>query len=42
MKGFQRKYDLVTDRPTYLRTDKVIHRGAPLLKISVKSTIPTV
>ena len=25
----------VTDRPTFLLTDKVIHRGAPLLKIYI-------
>ena len=28
MKGFQKKFEVQTDLPT----DKVIHRGAPLLK----------
>ena len=32
MNGFPKKGDLVTNRLTDLLTDKVIHRGAPLLK----------
>ena len=32
MKGLQKKCELPTDRLTYSLTDKVIHRGAPLLK----------
>ena len=29
----------VTDRQTYIHTDKVIHRGAPLIKMHVYHTI---
>ena len=30
--GFQKKCDLVRQLVSYLLTDKLIHRGAPLLK----------
>ena len=32
IKGYQKKCDLVTYSLSFLQTDKVIHRGAPLLK----------
>ena len=34
---YKKKCDLVTDRQTDRLTDKVIHRGAPLLKNSLTS-----
>ena len=38
-KRFSKKCDFVTDRLTDLLTDKVIHKGAPLLKKQKKTII---